>query len=350
MKRFILLLTLLFVTAACGQTASDLLGPRRTYIGSGNATYDPLYKWANWMQGQVVAGGSVGTGSVFYVDSNVSNEGDGTSWATAKDTLDEAVGLCTADNGDIIMIAQGSTEALGTGTDVVDIDVDGVTITQCGDPFISNGFDYTDYDTGSFAIGADNVTLYNMRFHANVTDVNEAIEVEAGSTDVRILSCIFDVEAEGTDEFHEVITSHGAASDRPKIVDCVFRMGAGGARSGISFKDMDYAEIGGNIFTGDFAVADVNNATTASNHIVIRNNLFFQGTIGGNAGLNDQPAIELLSTTTGIIANNYICTDMASFGAMVVAADCFLFENYANEDEGSAGTGALVGTASVAGD
>lgn len=86
-----------------------------------------LHNWAKWVEG-MVGGGQLGTGNIFYVDSNVTYEGDGTSWATAKDTLNEAIDLCTADNGDVIFVAQGHSEAMGAAADEVDVDIDGVTI------------------------------------------------------------------------------------------------------------------------------------------------------------------------------------------------------------------------------
>ena len=123
------------------------------------------------------------------------------------------------------------------GADAVDVDVDGVTIIQAGSNLISNGFDYSTGTTGSvtgaFAIGADNVTLVNIRFHANVLDCNEAIDLEAGSTGVSIIGCLFDVELEGTDEFLECIDSPGAASDRLSVVNCEFSMGGGACNAAI---------------------------------------------------------------------------------------------------------------------
>jgi len=326
-----------------------------TPIGRGPAYDSRFWNWPGgagirWMgdiEELVEAGTNLGTGNIFYVDSNVTTEGNGTTWTTAKDTLDEAVGLCTADNGDIIFVAQGHSESLGTGTDVVDIDVAGVTVIGLGTGKLRPLFDYTDYDTGSFAIGADDVTLCNVQFCANVTDVNEAIEVEAGAEQVTIQNCLFYANSEGTDEFHECIEQSGAAADRLTVTGCHFAMGAGGARSGIAFIDSDYAAIVGNVMVGDYAIADVNNATTASNHILIADNVLVNATIGGNAGLNAQPGIELLATTTGVIRDNDIVCNLATMAASIVAADCYCFRNYYNEDEGGGATGGAIGTASA---
>lgn len=299
-------------------------------------------QWMRDIDPLLSVGGLVpGRGKVYYVDSNVDNEGDGSNWANAHDTLDEAISV--ADPNSIILIAQGHTEALGTGADVVDVDVHGLTIIGLGNTNTMPLFDYADYDTGSFAIGADYVTLYNLRFHANVTDVNEAIEVEAGSVGTTIANCMFDLETPGTDDFLECIDSSGAASDRLHVVNCEFYMGAGAANSAIYFKDSDHASIKGNISYGDYAVANINQVTTASNHITIEDNLLFNGTIGGNTGLNAQPAIEMVATTTGIIANNNIFCDVATPDLAIVAADCFLADNTYSEDEGSDGGSQPIG-------
>lgn len=291
---------------------------------------------------------NMGTGDVYYVDSGVgSDDYDGTEPAYAKATLDAAVGLCTANNGDVIVVIQNHTETMGAAADEVDIDVAGVTVIGLGVGGTRPLYDYTGDVTGAFAIGADDVVVSNLQFHANVTDVNEAIDIEAGSENVAIINCVFDVEAEGTDDFLECIDSPGAASDRLIVSGCQFYMGAGACNAAISFKDSDYARIVNNVTFGDYAVACINQVTTASNHILIENNRLFNGTIGGNAGLNAQPGIEVLATTTGLICNNYIGCNLATKAASVVADDCYLFENYYNEDEGGSATGGIIGAASA---
>jgi hypothetical protein len=348
-----MLLALFLVGLVYGQSTTGVnIGRGPNYDASFWRWSSPTNKgvglqWMDQVENILGLGAGLGTGHIYYVDSNVSVAGDGSNWANAKETLDEAVGLCTADNGDIILIAQGHSEAMGTGADVVDVDVAGVTIIGLGSGKLRPLFDYTDYDSGSFAVGADDVTLYNLTFCANVTDVNEAIEVEAGAEQVTIANCLFFCNAEGTDEFHECIKQSGAAADRLSVLNCEFDMGGGGAQCAIAFIDSDYAHIDGNTFFGDYAVADVNNATTASNHVVVSDNLIFNGTIGGNTGLNAKPGIALLATTTGLIVDNYIGCNLATKAAAIVAADCYLFENYYNEDESSAGTGGIIGTASA---
>ncbi len=168
------------------------------------------------------AGIALGTGKVFYVDSGVSTEGNGTSWSRAKDTLDEAVNLCTASRGDVIFVAQGHSETMGAAADEVDIDKHGITILGFGTGTLRPTFDYTDDTSKAFVIDADNVTIINCVFNANILDVNDGIYIKAGSTDCAIIDCSFTVTLPGTDEFHESIQSVGAASDRLTIKGCIF--------------------------------------------------------------------------------------------------------------------------------
>ena len=96
MKKYIIMLLLL--ASFC--TAQTIYSKPNADWWSGSLAKDIAWKWAKTTDGLVSAGLAIGTGKIFYVDSNVTTEGDGTSWESAKDTLDEAVNLCTASRGD----------------------------------------------------------------------------------------------------------------------------------------------------------------------------------------------------------------------------------------------------------
>ena len=329
----------IFITLVCLALASTAMAQNKNIYARPNSSWmadsvlNPLWNWVKWADPLIQSSGGVqpGRGKIYYVDVNVDNAGDGSSWSNAKATLNGAVDV--ADPNSIIYIAQGSTEAMGAAADEVDVDVAGLTIIQVGDNTISNGFDYTGTVAGAFAIGADNVTLVNLRFHANTPDVNNAVNIEAGSIGATFIGCLFDTETPGTDEFHEVLNFAGANSNHLRVQGCTFLMGAGAARSGIAFLDSDYAVIAWNSFFGDFAIGDVNNVTTASIHIDISHNTFFQGTVGGTAGLNTVPCVVLVATTSGVMQNNNFYTNVATPGAAVTGADMFRAGNTYSETE-----------------
>lgn len=282
----------------------------------------------------------VGPGRIFYVDSGTPGAGDGRSWATAVATLDAGVNLCTTDDrGDTIYVAAGHTEAVTTA--FADLDVGGITVIGLGNGKLRPFFDYTG-GSGSMLINNDDVTVRNLWLHANVDSVLVAITVQTGSENVTIEDCIFTTES-ATDEF-DVSIDHAAGNHRAIVRDCNFQMGAAEAVSAVHFLDSDYAIIEDNITAGDFSTACIHNETTASDHIIIRNNELFNGTIAG--GENSEPGIELFATTSGMIIGNNIVAILTTAELSIVAADCYLFGNSYNALESSSagrGIGLVVG-------
>jgi len=284
------------------------------------------------------------TGGVFYVDSSASGT-TALTWATAVNDLEEAMALCTGDAGDIILIAPNHAETIG-GAKAIDLDIAGITVIGIGTGESRPTFTF-DTNTDSIAIGNDDITIRNCRFIAAVTAVANAIIVEAGMDNFVIEDCVFEAAVAGTDEFIDTILISGTASDQGIIRNNLFDSGAvsnAGPKASINFVDCDYLQIYGNRFFGDHGDAAIFNETTASNFVVIRNNFIHNGIIGGTAGLDTTPGISLVATTTGIIANNVIATNVATPDLAIVAADCFLFGNTYNETEGGVSTAVDIGT------
>ena len=279
------------------------------------------------METLVALGVNPGTGSIFYVDSGVTNEGDGSSWLNAVDTLDEGINLCTASRGDVIFVAQGHAETFVTQS--LDCDVVGVTIVGCGTGSLKPTITYN-HANAEVAIGADNVTIHNIRFLSSITDVLMGIEVEDGVGYFSISGCDFAVDAGGTDEFLECINF---VNDNTgcSIRDCDFNMKGGLANAAVMLDaDTDQLTIYGCDIRGDYAVACINGDTTLSTDLIISNCVLMNG-ISGVGGLNDQPAIEVLDGTGGIIAHNYIISDVATHLLMRVADDMIPIENWSTD-------------------
>ncbi len=338
MKKWII--GVLFATVLLGMVVMDIAQADMTYTmdnkptawwGTGG-TKDTLWNWAKEVETYVEANLEV-KGSIYYVDSGVSSEGDGTSWTNAKDTLNEAINLCTADDGDVIYIAPGHTETMGAAADEVDVDIAGITIIGLGTGEVRPLFDYTGDVTGAFAIGADDVRIHNLQFLANVPDVNQAIEIETGAENFVLTGLHFNVVTAGTDEFLDVITI-AANCDNGVIDNCVFEMAGGASQSAINGAGTDYLQISNCRAFGDYGVACIEDATTASVMVSILNNVLFNGTTGGNAGLGDLPVISMKADTTGVIAGNHCICDTTTPEGSIVAADMFLVGNTFSETEG----------------
>lgn len=280
-----------------------------------------------------------GTGNVYYVDASSPGAGDGRSWWTAVTTIDAGINLCTADRGDTIYVAAGHTETKSGSGMIFDADVAGVTIIGQGvgenRPIIN--FGHVDANT---VIGADDVSIENITFFATVTAVKTALLIEGGAENFIVKDCIFEFQTTTTDEFIDAITTIDG-TDGGTIQDCRFLGDIGsnaGPKSSINFVGSDYIRIIGNEFFGDMGDAHIFNETTAANFVVIKDNLVFNGIIGGNTGLNTVAGISLVSTTTGIIVDNTVVCNVASPDLAIVAADCYLAGNTYSEDESTAGS------------
>ena len=192
----------------------------------------------------------LGTGEVVYLDAFAGGTNDGSTWANACPTLNDAIDEVVNDAGYLILVASGHTETLGSGADGADVDKADIVIYGLGVGKNRPKFDY-DTATDEFVIGADDIHLYNLWFHANVTAVNHAIDVETGAKNSVIENCLFTVETPGTDEFIDTIIFRGTASDGGRIVNCIFDSGAitnSDAQSAINFIDADYLHLIGNHF------------------------------------------------------------------------------------------------------
>jgi hypothetical protein len=128
-------------------------------------------------------------GTAYFVDSGATGASDsrsGTSWATCCATLDGAINKCTANQGDVIFVAEGHTESYTTTGAKATFDVAGITV-------IGLGFG-TDRPTFSFGhvnstwtISAANVTLVNLVF---LTAVDAVVTFGTISgTDCTMIAC-----------------------------------------------------------------------------------------------------------------------------------------------------------------
>ena len=282
-----------------------------------------------------------GDGSVFYVNSSASGT-TGVDWANAVNDLEEIQALLAGDAGEIVFIAPGHAETLG-GAKAVDLDVADVTYIGLGVGKNKPTFTY-DTNVDSIAIGADDVKIKNIYFWATVDAVASAIIVETGNKGFVIEDCWFESESTGTDEFIDTILIEGTASDNGLIKNCRFMGDPGtnaGLKASINFVDCDFLRIIGNEFSGDCGDAHIFNESAASNFIIIRDNIIYQGVLAG--GLDTTPGISLYATTSGMIIDNYIACNVATPEDAIVADDCYLFNNYYTETESADGGSTLIG-------
>jgi len=166
---FLIFMTALMYTACFAHTSAFDIRWWDTQTYS-NLPGNTLKQWAEGMEGRI--GDDVGTGTIYYVDSGVSSEGDGSSWTNAKDTIEEAYDLCSANVGDVVKVAPGHAETLGT----LVLDTEGVSIIGVGSG--EDRPEITFDGTGDIiTISAASNTLKNLSFRAGVSAITTGINL-----------------------------------------------------------------------------------------------------------------------------------------------------------------------------
>ena len=275
------------------------------------------------------------SGKVFWVNNSGvlapdgvgGSDGNAGTYQAPFSTIDYAIGRCKAGRGDTIYVMPGHVEAVAVASGV-DLDVDGVTIIGLGRGSDQARFDFT-ATASTVVVDADNCAIVNMNFHANVSAVVIGVSIITLATDTLIKDCSFDVEATTTDEFL-ISVNIGVGCTGTTIEGCDMDMGLGGAAAGIKLVGAsDKVVVRGSKFQGDYSLAILSGITTLSTNVLIEDNLLLQGTTGG---LNAVAVIVLLTGTTGIIRNNDIVCDVATFALQTVADTCSFLNNQRTDD------------------
>ncbi len=120
------------------------------------------------------------SGTVFWVDSNTGTDGAG--YGRNPDaplaTLDYAIGLCTANKGDVIFLMPGHAEAL-TGATSLTMDVAGVTVIGLGSGSLRPTFTLTTATSATWNITAPNCWVENVLIVSNFLNIVTAMTVGA---------------------------------------------------------------------------------------------------------------------------------------------------------------------------
>ncbi len=274
---------------------------------------------------------NIGTGNVFYVDSVSGSNGNGTTWALAKTTWDAAIALCEDGNHDVIYVASTHAETLAAD---VTLDIDDITIIGIGSGTDMPEITY-DTTTDEVIIDAQGVTVYNMRFIAGISEVAAAFTLADESDYFTIIGCEFPEPTTNTWEF-----------------DKVFQLVTGADNGVIAYNTIVNVDgVAGMTSVIDGAAAAIDSLTVVGNYINVDagtaallfsdqadTNLF----ISGNTILQEDTAqfcIELTSTATGLIADNYY-GNLGGAAFLVDPGSCFQQRNTASTAINQAGVGA----------
>ncbi len=280
-------------------------------------------------------------GSIFFVHSGTGTDaaGGGQNPDAPVATLDYAVGLCTADKGDVIYVMPGHNEDLANAQ--IDLDVAGISVIGLGQGALRPRIDFG-HANASINVGASGDTVKNLTLLPAITDVLIGIDVETLFTD----TVIEDVEAlpgedgAGVDDFAAVVDIKVGCT-RTTVRRLKVRLhasGAGylagvrlnGASDDVLVEDCDI------VITGAGAVAPVNGLSTLSTNLRVLRCILVSDT---------QPGVEMFTGTTGVVGDCLIFSDLATIAAAIVADGCAMWRNEYIEEAPE--SGAVIGDPSI---
>ena len=243
------------------------------------------------------------TGNVFFVSSVATKRSDapypaaGGSPDTPFATLDYAIGQCTASNGDVIFCMPGHVESVPAAASVA-LDVAGVSIIGIGRGSLRPKINMTTAVGASFKVTAANCLVQNLLFAGGFDALTNPVDIRAA--DFTMLDCeTRDVTGQATDF---IVTT--AAADR-LLIKRWRHSGAtaAGADTALSIVGGDGIVVEDFDIFGNFAVAAIENVTTACTNLRIGGGAtqnFIQNGLDNAAVV----AVTLVATSTGHVGPN----------------------------------------------
>ncbi len=281
-----------------------------------------------------------GMGKVFYVDSNGggSATSGGTSPETAFTTLDAAINACTASKGDTIYVMPGHAETIAAA-DGFDADVAGIAIIGLGWGAKKPTFTFSATDSTA-AVGATSVWIENLRFVAGISAVVVGLNVEAAGVDCTIKNCEWYWSGTTGRDFVGSLNINVGAH-RATVDGCRFlaEPAVAGASTAVQLVGAVHnVRVQNCEFMGDYSLACMSVITTLCQGLMFLNNLVHNTDAS-------EPYLEVITGTTGVIANTRGLAKGGTIAANAVADAMAHCENFVVNTAGTAAI--LVGAGGV---
>ena len=234
-------------------------------------------------------------GNIFCVNNAVASATDGAGFGRSFDspfaTLDYAVGFCTANNGDVILVGPGHAENLGADS-AVDVDVAGVKIIGLGWGGSKPTFTAT-AAAGDFKLAATCCWLENVRFVGGIDATTGILEISAADNTLKDIEYMDDT-GQATDVIMVLDGSDRLLIDGLKV----WGSAAAGGNSAIAIGSSDDVEIKNFYIYGNFAVGAIDLRTAASARINIHDGKIW------TANAADIAIVDTITASTGWIGPN----------------------------------------------
>ncbi len=268
------------------------------------------------------------SGNIYWVDSGAGSDGNKGTFDRPLATVDKAVSLCAANNGDTIMLKAGHAENVADAT-TFQVDKAGVSIIGLGTGSDRPTFTFTN-TAGSVEVDSANTYIENVRLLASVSAVVVGVNVDADNCTLVDVEWDFD---ETGDDFLIMLDVVDASDCH--VFGATFRAeeATAGAVKAVHLDNADGFRCVGSAAFGDFSDAviksdtddDTGDAGNKSNGILIAHNVF------QNDDTDNGACIDLDAAETGMIAYNALTTTGSTgVGAALDPGSCIPVENYAS--------------------
>jgi len=161
------------------------------------------------------------TGNLFWVDSGSATKansvGSGQNPDKPFSTIDYAVGRCTANNGDRIIVMPGHTETITTDGGLA-IDVDGLTIVGLGEGDQRPTISITTLAAASMIISGAGTVMRNFRWSVGIDAATDPFQISAAGCHIYDIEIIEASACEALD-----LISLNASATRCHLHDIIIR-------------------------------------------------------------------------------------------------------------------------------
>jgi hypothetical protein len=291
-------------------------------IGGGSGARTELFVRKQPGGVYTIAGLEQHPGDIFFVHSGTGTNGAG--YGRNPDaplaTIDYAVGLCTADKGDVIYVLPGHAEVVSAAAGL-DLDVAGISIIGLGNGSLQPTVTLDTIVTADVDVDAANITVENIHFIADFADITAAIDVNADNFTLR--KCRFTGDNAGKNAKIWVQDAAAGGSDRITIEDCYCL-----DRDAANTHFVNFAGTGDghivrrNTLLGDWGTGAIAGAGVITNCVITDN-------VISNAATDADSGINLAAGATGLVMRNLVGIALAGdVTTGVTAAGCALAQNY----------------------
>lgn len=277
----------------------------------------------------------VNGGTALLVGQRGGSDGNKGTFDAPFATLDFAIGQCTADRGDIIMVKDNHSETI-TGVGGITADVAGITIIGLGRGAQRPRFLMDGANTVTFVVSAADVTVSNCVFAAGHADIVRCFNITAAGFTPHLLEFVENVATENFLIEFDFTSTTDNNSDGFSIVGC---RSLGLDASATEFIAL-VADTDGSVIVDNFVVKSGSTdgallkvaAGKSVQNIDIRWNFLQHAMTTGDLLVDNDQA-----DNTGIIAHNR-CRHVDVAGAVLIDCDGVgLFDNLSASEDGLSG-------------